>query len=57
MLERARKHEKIEFLTDTMVEEVLDVKAKEVAAPEAEQPKDRQGLGLSHQRHVPGNWP
>jgi thioredoxin reductase (NADPH) len=30
MLERARKHEKIEFLTDTIVEEVHDVKAKEV---------------------------
>jgi thioredoxin reductase (NADPH) len=30
MLERARKHEKIEFLTDTVVEEVSDVSAKEV---------------------------
>jgi thioredoxin reductase (NADPH) len=30
MLERARKHEKIEFLTDTVVEEVHDVNAKEV---------------------------
>jgi thioredoxin reductase (NADPH) len=30
MLERARKHEKIEFLTDTVVEEVMDVKAKDV---------------------------
>jgi len=30
MLERARKHEKIEFLTDTMVEEVNDVSKKEV---------------------------
>jgi thioredoxin reductase (NADPH) len=32
MLERARKHEKIEFLTDTMVEEVHDVNAKEVTS-------------------------
>ncbi|HSM88358.1 MAG TPA: thioredoxin-disulfide reductase [Candidatus Limnocylindrales bacterium] len=32
MLERARKHEKIEFLTDTVVEEVQDVAAKEVTA-------------------------
>jgi len=30
MLERARKHEKIELLTDTVVEEVMDVNAKEV---------------------------
>ncbi|HET9183851.1 MAG TPA: thioredoxin-disulfide reductase [Candidatus Angelobacter sp.] len=32
MLERARKHEKIEFLTDTVVEDVLDVSKKEVTA-------------------------
>src|SRR6185312_12789283 len=32
MLERARKHEKIEFLTDTLVEDVLDVDQKEVTA-------------------------
>ncbi len=32
MLERARKHEKIEFLTDTVVEDVLDVNKKEVTA-------------------------
>ena len=30
MLERARKHEKIEFLPDTVVEDVLDVSKKEV---------------------------
>ena len=30
MLERARKHEKIEFLTDTVVDEVHDVNAREV---------------------------
>jgi thioredoxin reductase (NADPH) len=30
MLDRARKHEKIEFLTDTVVEEVHDVARKEV---------------------------
>src|SRR5580765_2715617 len=30
MLDRARKHEKIEFLTDTMVEDVLDPSLKEV---------------------------
>jgi thioredoxin reductase (NADPH) len=32
MLERARKHEKIEFLTDTIVEEVRDVAKKEVTS-------------------------
>jgi thioredoxin reductase (NADPH) len=32
MLERARTHEKIEFLTDTVVEDVLDVAKKEVTA-------------------------
>jgi thioredoxin reductase (NADPH) len=30
MLDRARKHQQIEFLTDTVVEEVLDVSKKEV---------------------------
>src|SRR6266516_2767057 len=32
MLDRARAHEKIHFLTDTVVEEVLNVEAKEVTA-------------------------
>ena len=32
MLERARKHEKIEFLIDTVVEDVYDVAKKEVTA-------------------------
>ncbi len=32
MLDRARMHEKIEFLTDTIVEEVNDVAAKEVTS-------------------------
>lgn len=32
MLDRARAHEKIRFLTDTVVEEVMDVSAKEVTA-------------------------
>jgi thioredoxin reductase (NADPH) len=32
MLERARAHEKINFMTNTVVEEVLDVDAKEVTA-------------------------
>ena len=32
MLERAQKHEKIEFLTNTVVEDVLDVAKKEVTS-------------------------
>ena len=32
MLDRARKHDKIQFLTDTVVEDVLDVEKKEVTA-------------------------
>jgi thioredoxin reductase (NADPH) len=32
MLDRAQKHEKIQFLTDTVVEDVLDVEKKEVTA-------------------------
>jgi thioredoxin reductase (NADPH) len=32
MLERARAHEKIHFMTNTVVEEVMDVEAKEVTA-------------------------
>jgi len=32
MLDRARKHEKIHFLTDTVIEDVLDVEKKEVTA-------------------------
>ena len=32
MLDRARAHEKIHFMTDTVVEEVMDVAAKEVTA-------------------------
>src|SRR6266536_3170788 len=32
MLDRARSHEKIHFLTDTVVEEVMNVEAKEVTA-------------------------
>ena len=32
MLDRARAHDKIHFMTDTVVEEVMDVAAKEVTA-------------------------
>ena len=55
MLDRARKHDKIEFMTDTVVEEVYDPAAKEVTGLRAAQSEDRQGLRFPNQRHVPGN--
>jgi len=57
MLERARKHEQIEFLTDTVVEEVLDVNKKEVTAlrlrnvktgKQWELPSSAMFLGIGH---------
>ena len=56
MLERAQQHEKIQFLTDTVVEDVYDPSLHEVTGPKAAQPKDRQGLGLPHQRDVSRHW-
>jgi len=58
MLERARKHEKIEFLTDTVVEDVLDVGKKEVTALKLrnaktgkvwELPTSAMFLGIGHE--------
>ena len=57
MLDRAQQNKKIEFLTNTVVEDVLDRSKKEVTAPQAAQPEDRQGLGLPDQRHVSGHRP
>ncbi len=54
MLDRARKHQKIEFLTDTVVEDVLDVEQKEVTGAEAAQREDRQESGTS--RPAPCSW-
>lgn len=57
MLERARLHEKIEFLTDTVVEEVHDVSKKEVTGLKLrniktgrvwEFPTDAMFLGIGH---------
>ncbi len=57
MLERARKHEKIEFLTDTVVDEVLDVSKKEVTGlrlrnvktgKQWEMPTSAMFLGIGH---------
>src|ERR1700760_478855 len=58
MLDRARKHEKIEFLTDTMVEDVLDPSQKEVVAlklknlktgKEWDFPTSAMFLGIGHE--------
>lgn len=58
MLERARKHEKIEFLTDTVVEDVLDVSKNEVTALKLrntktgkvwELPTSAMFLGIGHE--------
>ena len=57
MLERARKHQQIEFLTDTVVEEVLDVSKKDVTAlrlrnvksgKQWELPASAMFLGIGH---------
>ncbi len=57
MLDRARKHQQIEFLTDTVVEEVLDVEKKEVTslrlrnvktAKQWEMPASAMFLGIGH---------
>ena len=52
MLDRARKHDQIEFLTDTVVDDVYDVSKKEVTGTAAAQREDRRAVGLSDQRHV-----
>ena len=57
MLDRARQHKQIEFLTDTVVEEVLDVTKKEVTGlrlrnlktgKEWEMPSSALFLGIGH---------
>ena len=57
MLDRARKHEQIEFLTDTVVDEVLDRQQEGSHRAASAQPEDRRAMGLPDQRHVPGHRP
>ena len=57
MLDRARKHEKIEFLTDTVVDRCAMTQPEGSNRAEAAQSENRQNMGLPHQRHVPGHWP
>lgn len=57
MLERAQQHEKIKFITNTVVEDVLDVSRKEVTAlklrnvntgKDSELPVSAMFLGIGH---------
>ena len=57
MLERAQQHDKIQFLTDTVVEDVYDPSLHEVTGLKLTNLKDRQGLGFPYQRDVPRHWP
>ncbi len=57
MLDRARANDKIEFLTDTVVEDVLDVDKKEVTGLRLRNTEDRRAMGPSHQRDVPRHRP
>ncbi len=52
MLDRAQKHPKINFLLDTVVEEVNDVEAKEVTGLKLKNVKTRQGMGFTDQCDV-----
>ncbi len=57
MLDRARANEKIEFLTDTVVDDVYDVNKKEVTGLRLRNTKDWRAVGFPHQRHVPRHRP
>ena len=57
MLDRARKNEKIEFLTDTVVDDVLDVSKKEVTGLRLRNLKTGEQWDLPSQRDVPGHRP
>ncbi len=56
MLERARTHGKIHFLTNTVVDEVLDVAAKEVTGLKLRNLVTGKSVDAAGQRHVPGHW-
>ena len=57
MLDRAQQNKKIEFLTNTVVEDVLDPCQERSHCSQAARHEHRQGLGLPHQRHVSGHRP
>ncbi len=56
MLDRARANDKIHFMTDTVVEEVMDVAAKEVTALKLRNVVSGKSVGLPYQRDVSGHW-
>ena len=55
MLDRARKHEQIEFLTDTVVDDVFDVEQEGSYRTASAQSEDWRTVGPSGQRHVSGH--
>ena len=55
MLDRARKHDKIDFLTDTVVDDVFDVNKKEVTGLRLRNLKTGEQWDLPSQRHVSGH--
>ena len=57
MLDRARQHKQIEFLTDTVVDDVLDVSKKEVTGLRLRNLKTGRAVGPADQRHVSGHRP
>ena len=56
MLERAMAHDKIKFLTNTAVEEVLGVEKKEVTGLRLRNTATAGRVGAAGERHVPGDW-
>ena len=56
MLDRAMAHDKIKFLTNTAVEEVLGVEKKEVTRFALAEHGDPGRVGAAGERHVPGDW-
>ena len=57
MLERAQKHKKIEFLTDTVVEDVLDPSKQEVTALKLRNLKTGKVWDFPTSAHVSGHRP
>ncbi len=55
MLDRAQQNEKIDFLTNTVVEDVYDIHAKEVTGLKLRNLKTQRDLGFSNQRVVFGD--
>ena len=50
-------HEKIKFLTNTAVEEVLGVEQKEVSGLRLRNTLTHERVDAAGERHVSGHWP